>query len=398
MPSLAESRRQVEQTLHEEVDHDALLASLQDEIDKHNAVKHDFRESLKRSRKSRDHGSSERPVKFRFKSTAESTRDHDRRKRSSRREKDDERRSRRKRRKEEYPTPTQDSPDAEEQPHPFPREPADPTQCNGDAFRASLFDALADDEGAAAYWENVYNQPIHIYPRPAIPDEATGELEEMNDEEYVDYVKRQMWERKHPEVVVERRKREREKNEEEEARTRRREEFVRRKEQAAWERSQRRRFTSDDDERSGSYEYKFAGEKDWEQNSNVGTRAERHEYVSAWTAYLEAWSRLQVLLAEQLEAGDDKPASVPSKQIPWPVLKSKPPTRPNIEAFVRHAPGDDRKERLRLLKAERVRWHPDKMQQRFRGAVDEGTMKLVTGVFQVIDGVVKEERKKMESI
>src|SRR5436190_10673322 len=33
------------------------------------------------------------------------------------------------------------------------------------AFRESLFDALADDEGAA-YWESVYGQPIHIYPRP----------------------------------------------------------------------------------------------------------------------------------------------------------------------------------------------------------------------------------------
>ena len=30
------------------------------------------------------------------------------------------------------------------------------------AFRESLFDALADDEGAA-FWEGVYGQPIHSY-------------------------------------------------------------------------------------------------------------------------------------------------------------------------------------------------------------------------------------------
>ena len=49
---------------------------------------------------------------------------------------------------------------------------------------------------------------------------------------------------------------------------------------------------------------------------------------------------------------------------------------------------------LQALKAERVRWHPDKVQQRFGGAVDEGTMKVVTGVFQVVDDLVEEERKR----
>ncbi len=63
---------------------------------------------------------------------------------------------------------------------------------------------------------------------------------------------------------------------------------------------------------------------------------------------------------------------------------------------MQHAPSDDRKERLRILKAERVRWHPDKVQQRFGGVVDDGTMKLVTGVFQVVDSMVEEERKRMD--
>ena len=45
---------------------------------------------------------------------------------------------------------------------------------------------------------------------------------------------------------------------------------------------------------------------------------------------------------------------------------------------------------MKALKAERVRWHPDKVQQRFGGGVDEGTMRVVTGVFQVVDAVLKE--------
>ena len=59
-------------------------------------------------------------------------------------------------------------------------------------------------------------------------------------------------------------------------------------------------------------------------------------------------------------------------------------------------PAADRAEKLRLLKAERVRWHPDKVQQRFGGAVDEGTMTVVTGVFQVVDALVEQERKAFD--
>jgi hypothetical protein len=47
-----------------------------------------------------------------------------------------------------------------------------------------------------------------------------------------------------------------------------------------------------------------------------------------------------------------------------------------------------------LLKAERVRWHPDKIQHRFGGNVDEGTMKIVTGIFQIVDDMVEQQRKR----
>ena len=348
------------------------------------------------------HGSSstDRPKKFRFKSGTEDPREHKKRRGHSKGDEEGERHHRRKRKRREYPTPPQEDEQADEEAsHPFPREPADPLESDGDAFRASLFDALADDEGAAAYWENVYNQPIHVYSRPTVQNTATGELEEMNDEEYAEHVKQQMWERKHPEIVFERRKREREKKLEEEERTRRREEFVRHKEQAAWERSQRWRSRGDDaDARNAKYEYEFAGEKHWNHDNPVETQAERQEYLSAWATYLSAWDQLKLDLLKQGQGDDTTPAIQPSKRIPWPVLKSKPPTKLNIEAFMRHAPCKDQEEKLRVLKAERVRWHPDKVQQRFGGAVDDGTMRLVTGVFQVVDSMVEEERKRVDGL
>lgn len=399
MPSLAESRQQVRDHLDKEVDHDALLAGLQDEIDKHNAVKHELRSSLfRKARYTRDSSSPERsppperPTKFRFKAGKDDSRDRRKHRHRSKRDDDSEDHHKRKRRRHADREQTEEG----EPTHPFPREPADPAVSQSDAFRASLFDALADDEGAAAYWENIYSQPIHVYPRPNVENPATGKLEGMNDDEYVEYVKQQMWERKHPEIVHERKKRERERKEEEENRTRRREEFIRRKEQASWERSQRRRFN--DRSEDGRYEYEFAGEKDFTSNAPSTSKAEEAEYRAAWPTYLAAWDKLKRdLLAQRNNPSlEDTPPLNPSKRIPWPVLASKAPTRPNIEAFMQRVPGENGKEKLRLLKAERVRWHPDKVQQRFGGAVDEGTMKIVTGVFQVVDDLVEVERQRVE--
>ena len=413
MPSLEESRRQVAEGLDKAADHDAILASLQDEIDRHNAVKDQLKNSVRKSKRSHyEHHSSsqERLMKFRFKSSTEDTRKsrpkHHHRS-MSKTDKEERHHCHKKRRKEteNYPTPPQESHPPEPSTstsHPFPREPADPLSPSDDkdAFRASLFDALADDEGVAAYWESVYSQPIHIYPRPEFPNEETA----MSEGEYVEYVKLKMWEKKHPEVVFERRQQERERKLAEEEATRRREEFVRRKEQAAWDRSQRRRFRDrgDEDGGDGGYEYVFDA-KDWTSDNAPGAKKKpqqkQQEYAAAWSTYLSAWDNLKhELLTErnntpQDAPAQDKPNSI-SKRIPWATLPSQPPTKPNIEAFMRHAPASDQKSRLQILKAERVRWHPDKMQQRFGGTVDEGTMKLVTGVFLVVDCMVEEERKR----
>ncbi|KAK0944704.1 hypothetical protein LTR29_003717 [Friedmanniomyces endolithicus] len=401
MPSLEESRRTVKESLglHRpalEIDHDEILADLQEEIDKHNAVKEDAQRTMRRSKRGREAeeraATSERPVKFRFKDGVEAPR-----KRRHHRHRDGNDPGR-KSEKEHYPSPPQDEQEAA---HPFPRNPVDleePGPTSGEAaFRASLFDALADDEGAL-YWESVYAQPIHVYSRPSVPT-PQGELEQMSDEEYAAYVKTRMWEKKHPEVLLERERSKRVRREEEEERTKRREEFLRRREQAAWERAERRgawrQARGEEEEASGEEgrrEYAFAGEGNCYADAVPGG-VRRSEYASAWTKYLAAWDRLKLELLDERSAPATDPVSA-SKRIPWPVLASKPVLRANIEDFMRHAPAEDERTRLQSLKAERVRWHPDKVQQRFAGAVDEGTMKLVTGVFQVVDAMFEETRAR----
>jgi hypothetical protein len=171
---------------------------------------------------------------------------------------------------------------------------------------------------------------------------------------------------------------------EEEERTRKREEFVRKKERAAWERSQRWR-DQDDERAEDRYEYAYA--QDSSRSATDKQDATDAEYAAAWATYLNAWSDV---LTKQREEIHDSPPAI----IPWPTLQHKPVLKSNIEAFMQRMPATNAAHKLQMLKAERVRWHPDKIQQRFGGKVDEGTMKLVTGVFQVIDAVVDMERKK----
>lgn len=395
---MEETKRQVKESLkshsHHDttiIDHDAILASLQHEIDSHNNDDHSGHATHSRSRRHHDNGEERRSNKFRFKSgTAEPTK----RKHSSRHDQD-----RRHRRRKRHQRETNSS---EEGAHPFPREPTQPDTSGYDnsnaAFRESLFDALADDEGAA-YWENVYNQPIHVFARSTV-ENANGELEEMNDDEYSAYVQTKMWEKKNPHIVLERERKEKQRLEEEEERARQREEYVRKKQRAAWEREQyygAKKFAgleADDD-----YEYVFDfDDRKGSASKRVDENAkEQHEYREAWKKYLSDWD---ILKAELLNAPNPEPSNNakskhPAKRIPWPVLQSKPVIKPNIEDFMRKMPREKNgPSREQVLKAERVKWHPDKVQQRFAGAVDEGTMKIVTGVFQVVDALLEEERKR----
>ncbi|KAF5023756.1 hypothetical protein F66182_4189 [Fusarium sp. NRRL 66182] len=227
-------------------------------------------------------------------------------------------------------------------PDPHEPEPLDPET----AFRESLFDAMADDEGAA-YWEGVYGQPVHVYSNERVG--PRGHLEQMTDEEYAAYVRQKMWEKTHAGLLEERARRE-------EAKKRKAEEDRQaQKLQEDMDRSIRR------------------GEE----------RRQRRLWEQRWEDYTTAW-----------EDWDTTPA-----KLAWPVESGR---REDVEeATVRRffvnglSPqviGD--KLFVAKLRDERVRWHPDKMQQKLGGQVDEDTMKGVTAVFQIIDKLWTDSRSK----
>ncbi|KAL8841449.1 MAG: hypothetical protein Q9170_000912 [Blastenia crenularia] len=222
------------------------------------------------------------------------------------------------------------------------------------AFRESLFDALADDEGAT-FWESVYGQPIHTYspyrPQPENDDPEQASLQRMTDDEYAAYVRARMWEKSHGYIIEERRRRE--------------EERIRRKEQekegAKWER--------------GVEEALRRGEE----------RRRKNRWKDAWGKYIRAWEAL----ASSQDGGGGKATK---KQIPWPVETGRHTEvkTEEVERFFKCAPqlegGDEGAKLAKVLKLERIRWHPDKFLQRAGSqGLDEETMALVTAVFQIVD-------------
>lgn len=251
------------------------------------------------------------------------------------------------------------------------------------AFRESLFDALADDEGAA-FWESVYGQPIHTYDIPSVPKGPNGELEQMSDEEYAAYVRARMWEKTHEGIMEER--------------ERLRAEKARRKEQ-----EEKRR--KEDQER-------MRFERAMEESLKRGReRRKVKAWRAAWEEYRRSWDELNALVtttkADQKKGEGEKLRN----RIFWPVEsgKRRDISRNAVEEFMRHAPppSDPKGAKeddtpppdflLTTLKAERVRWHPDKIQHRYSAlGIDETVMRSVTEVFQIIDRMWGEERERLE--
>ena len=227
------------------------------------------------------------------------------------------------------------------------------------AFRESLFDALADDEGAL-YWEGVYGQPIHTYPRYREANDDNDDndpehpkLERMTDEEYVSYVRSKMWEKSHQHILEERRKREAQRQNDKDA------EDKNRQWQASFDDGMRR----------------------------LEERRKKERWRGVWKAYGRKWN----------ETFNDGAEGSMKERISWPVESGKRQDvgKEAVEAFFRHGAGVEGVDLGEVLKRERVRWHPDKMQQRAGcEGIDNGTMKAVTAVFQVVDRLWGETRGK----
>ncbi|RPA80872.1 hypothetical protein BJ508DRAFT_307071 [Ascobolus immersus RN42] len=281
-----------------------------------------------RDRKKKDEKKDEKP-----RATSRDRKDRDRPHRSHR---SSHRSSRKYRHRDEY-TPEPDIP------APGPEDP-------DLAFRQSLFDAMADDEGAA-FWESVYGQPLHTYPRPPPQRNERGELEEMNDDEYAAYVRQKMWEKSHEHILEERKRRE-EERERRKARDR--------EEAKEWERRERERLHREKERR---------------------TRKSRQTMVERWSQYVLQWQ--EVLAAKDKEG----------VQPPWPVESGRlaDVEKKRVEEFF--LKGVKEGELEGALKMERVRWHPDKMQQRL-GTLDKEVLEAVTAVFQTVDAMWGELRGK----
>ncbi|KAJ6086193.1 hypothetical protein N7486_010474 [Penicillium sp. IBT 16267x] len=238
----------------------------------------------------------------------------------------------------------------------------------GAAFRESLFDAMGDDEGAA-YWEGVYGQPIHTY---AVPEKEgpNGELEQMDEEEYAAYVRARMWERTREGMLDA---------------------------QAKWREEQRKKKMRDRGRAEDAERSSF--ERAMEDSLRRGAeRKKRKRWGEVWECYIARWEEIGKIVKEGVEKEDGKTTSAtkPLRNLLfWPVESGKriDVAPASVEEFMRHAPSSA--DLGVILKAERVRWHPDKIQHRYSGlGIDDVVMRSVTEVFQIVDRMWNEERER----
>lgn len=195
----------------------------------------------------------------------------------------------------------------------------------------------------------------------------------MTDDEYAAYVRMRMWERTR-EGMVEMQERERAERRERERRERKFDEGVR--ERVRFEKAIEESLARGEGRRKGRV---------W--------RTVGKEYLGRW---------------EHLRGDNNTEGKSLAELIFWPVEsgKRRDISKDAVEQFMRQAlvplsasesGSETDKDALLpgVLKAERVRWHPDKIQHR-HGAlgIDEDVMRSVTEVFQIIDLMWNEVKEK----
>jgi hypothetical protein len=183
----------------------------------------------------------------------------------------------------------------------------------------------------------------------------------MTDEEYAAHVRAKMYEKTHQHLIEEKARRE-----------------AAKKERARLEREGRK-----EEEEAKRFQRKV------EESLKRGEeRKNRKVWAERWEAYGRKW--------DSLSKGRD--AKVEIASIPWPVESGKKNDIDfkEIERFFLYAPTSGQPTEAELgktLKLERIRWHPDKIQQKLGGQdVDEDVMQAVTKVFQFIDRMWTEIR------
>jgi hypothetical protein len=175
----------------------------------------------------------------------------------------------------------------------------------------------------------------------------------MTDDEYAAYVRQKMWEKTHAGLLEARARRERE----------REEEGKREEEKARVAREMERCLRR--------------GEE----------RRRKRGWAERWRGYGERWAEWE------------KEGGAVVEGIPWPDGVGgggEEVQGETVRAFFVRGIGLEEvgeREFAARLKEERVRGHPDKMQQRLGGKVDEKDMRDVTAIFQVVDALWSDTRK-----
>jgi hypothetical protein len=120
-------------------------------------------------------------------------------------------------------------------------------------------------------------------------------------------------------------------------------------------------------------------------------RKRAKEAEASWSVYVQKWEELK----QRRDLGEEKTDA--RKLIPWPVVSGtmRHVSKEAIEFFFENSSAW-KEDPVALLKTERVRWHPDKMQQRFGQHIDAETMKSVTAVFQVVDRLWGEQARRQK--
>lgn len=250
------------------------------------------------------------------------------------------------------------------------------------AFRESLFDALADEQGAD-YWASVYGQPIHTYSR-SVMDPETGETAMMDDEQYAAYVRRKMWEKSVEGIAAAKEAKRRE------------------------DRETRQRHIPNAAEYSAEPEddvqFDFAFEIDASLKRSR-RRKDSKQWRQLWRDYNVKWDALdRSATLRHRDSADSLEQVSFENSIAWPVESGQQQdvNYDSVARFVNKAAvasqqddEDSTVSVLSLLKAERVRWHPDKIQQKygFMG-INDSSMEGVTAVFQIMDSLYTKSRQR----
>lgn len=186
----------------------------------------------------------------------------------------------------------------------------------------------------------------------------------MTDEEYAEYVRARMWERSHEGILHER--------------ERQRQEKAKNKKRAETEHRERARF-----------------DEALEESLRRGEKRRRvKQWKEAWAKYSESWDELDSL-AKTPPSETEKNIYI-RNHIHWPVEsgKRRDISRDEVREFMQHSPAEDL---LNTLKVERIRWHPDKMVQRYGGlglGDEKNLVQSVTEVFQILDDLWVEQKRR----